>query len=123
MGWRFGQQYAGGHLAGQMVMHCIANRVRCGWGSWLEVISRIPLFMAENEMPPLDFPSVWNGAFVKLLHAVDGIYDGAATDLTKGALYWGDLNHIERQWFKERVMGDHDAHPRVADMNALSFWR
>jgi hypothetical protein len=51
MGWRFGQSY-GGHLAGQMVMHVLCNRVRNGWGSYLQVLEKVPVFMAENELPP-----------------------------------------------------------------------
>lgn len=123
MGWRFGQSYTGGHLAGQMVMHAIANRVRSGWGSWLEVIARLPNFMAENELPPLHYPSVWEPIFVKLLHAVDGVFDNSTPDLAKGALYWGALNKIERPWFKEKILGYPEVHPRVADMNNLSFWK
>jgi hypothetical protein len=30
IGWSFGQSYGGGHIAGQMIMHVIANRKRCG---------------------------------------------------------------------------------------------
>jgi hypothetical protein len=128
LGWRFGQSYSGGHIAGQMVMSVIANRVRTGWGSWLDVISRVPVFMAENELPPLNFPSVWEGSFVKLLHAVDGVFDGSATDLSKGAIYWGDLGHIERNWFLEKIIRARKSdgtpeHQRVADMNSLSFWK
>lgn len=128
LGWRFGQSYSGGHVAGQMVMSTIANRYRAGWGSWLEVLERVPAFMAENELPPLVWPNIWNGSFVKLLHVVDGVFDGSASDLSKGALYWGDLNKIERPWFKEKVLDATNAeglrqHPRVADLNSLSFWR
>jgi hypothetical protein len=129
MGWRFGQSYGGGYLAGQMVMSVIANRTRCGWGSWLDVMQRVPLYMAESELPPLVYPSVWEGAFVKLLHAVEGIYEGSITDLTKGALYWGDLGKIERSWFKEKVIDAVQAETglrvfeRVADLNSLSFWK
>lgn len=127
LGWRFGQSYSGGNLAGQMVMSTIANRVRCGWGSWLDVITRVPNFMAESELPELAWPSVWEGNFVKLLHAVDGIFGGSGTDLTKGALYWGDLNKIERDWFRTKIIQAKKedgtaAHARVADMNSLSFW-
>jgi hypothetical protein len=127
MGWRFGQSYSGGHLAGQMVMHALANRVRCGWGAWLQVIENVPTFMAENEMPPLKFPSIWEPMFVKLLHTVDGIYDGSVPDLTHGGLYWGDLSRIERPWFKAKIIQAVDEegaaqHKRVADMNSLSFW-
>lgn len=135
IGWRFGQSYAGGHIAGEMVMHVIANRVRCGWGAWLTVIDGVPKFMAENEMPEMKHPSVWEPAFVKLLHSVDGIFDGSVPDRSKGALYWGDLARIERPWFKKNVVqavnpiiaSDGSGlqlpqHRRVADMNSLSFW-
>jgi hypothetical protein len=126
VGWRFGKNY-GGHMAGQLVMHALANRVRLGWGSWLQVIDNVPNFMAEENLPPLEHPSVWEPAFVKLLHAVDGIYDGSTPDLSKGALYWADLQHVERPWFKEKIIqakkdDGAPAHHRIVDMNSLSFW-
>jgi len=132
VGWRFGQSYGGGYLSAQMVMAVLANRVRSGQGQWFDVINRIPAFMAENELPPLVFPNVWDGSFVKLLHVVEGVYEGSATDLSKGALYWADLNRIERPWFKEKIVdpikedGPHAGerqHAIVANMNSLSFFR
>lgn len=131
-GWRFGQLYAGGHIAGEMVMQAIANRVRIGWGSWLQCIDRIPNFMAENALPPLEHPSIWEPNFIKLLHAVDGVFDGSLPDKSKGALYWGDLAHIERPWFLEKIVQGTvenfegvaiPAHQRVACMNGLNFWK
>lgn len=127
LGWRYGQMYSGGHIAGQMIIHALCNRTRCGWGSPLQVIDNVPKFMAENEMPPLVHPSVWQPEFVKLLHSVDGIFDGSAQDLTHGGLYWADLSRIQRPWFKEHIV---DAlkedglrqHARVSDLNSLSFW-
>jgi hypothetical protein len=88
--------------------------------------------MAENELPPLVFPNVWDGSFVKLLHVVEGVYEGSATDLSKGALYWADLNRIERPWFKEKIVdpikedgpnAGERQHAIVANMNSLSFFR
>lgn len=114
-----------------MIMHTIANRVRVGWGSWLQVLDRLPAFMAENEVPPLVHPTVWDAAFIKLLQTVDGIFDGSTPDLSKGALYWGDLAKIERPWFREKIvqatkLDANDcvvpAHGRVANMNGLNFW-
>lgn len=134
IGWRWGKPQ-GGHQAGEMVMHTIANRVRCGWGSWLNVIDRIPVFMAENDMPPLEHPSIWEPAFVKLLHTVDGIYDGSVPDKSKGALYWGELSKIERPWFKALIAATNPTipedgsgielrqHPAVANINSLTFFR
>jgi hypothetical protein len=132
IGWRFGQMYSGGYVSGQMIMHVIANRVRCGWGPWLDVIQKVPQFMAENELPPLEFPSVWNGSFMKLLHVVDGVFDGSLPDMSKGALYFADLNKIERSWFKTKILDPvkedgpsvgQRQHPIVANVNSLSFFR
>lgn len=127
MGYRFGKKY-GGHIAGQLVMSTIANRVRSGWGSWLHMLDRVPFYMAENELPAFEHPAVWEPGFVKLLQVVDGIYEGSASDMSKEALYWGDLSHIERDWFKEKIIQARKedgtpVHPRVVDMGSLSFWR
>jgi hypothetical protein len=132
--WRFTHQY-GGHMAGQGVMHVLANRVRCGWGNWFQVIDGVPNFMAESELPPLKHPSVWEPGFVKMLHAVDGIFDGSLPDMNKSkitgqsALYWGDLKKIERPWFKEHIIDALDVttgmrqHPIVGNQGTLTFFR
>lgn len=131
LGWRFAQSYGSGHVAGEMIMQTLANRVRIGWGSWLKVIDTVPLFMAENEIPKLEHPSIWEPNFVKLLHKVDAVFDGSIPDLSKGALYWGDLAKIERDWFREKIVQSRKfnfegvevpAHQRVACMNGLNFW-
>lgn len=133
MGWRFGQSYtgAGGHVAGEMIMSTLANRTRIGWSSWLQTFDRIPQHMAEAEMPPLVHPSIWEPNFMKLLQAVDGIFDGSVPDKSHGALYWGDLAKIERPWFLEKIVQgktlnfegvEIPAHQRVANINGLNFW-
>ena len=131
IGWRFGKPY-GGYKAGVLVMHTLANRVRVGWGSWLQVLDAVPKYMAENELPPMEYPSLWEPAFVKLLHAVEGIYDGSHLDDSHGALYWCDLSRIERPWFQEKIIdsrrqdpkgeGVIPAHQRVVEMGTLCFW-
>jgi hypothetical protein len=132
IGWRFSQSYSGGHLAAQMIMSTIANRQRCGWGPWFTVLTKVPDYMAENEMPPLEYPNVWEGSFVKLLHIVDGVFDGSIPDMSKGSLYWADLNKIERPWFKNKIIDPikedgpqigQRQHPLVANINSLSFFR
>lgn len=120
--WRFAKEY-GGHLPAHMIMCCLANRVRLGWGTWAEILDRIPNFAAENDMPPVSYPDIWEPAFIKLLHAVDGVYDGSTKDLSNGALYWADLRRVERTWFKDKIMSQPDQHPRVADCNSLTFFR
>ena len=128
LSWRWARQSNGGHVAGQLVMHALMNRVRCGWGSTLQIIDRVPNFMAEYEMPPLEHPSMWDAAFVKMLHAVDGIFDGSAPDLSKGALYWGNLADIQRQWFKDLISAENPdtglrQHPLVTSFGSLSFFK
>jgi hypothetical protein len=127
--WKYTQFYGGGgHLMGQIIMWCIANRVRAGWGSWLQMLDGIEQFAAENAVPPLKHPSVWDASFVKMLHVVDGIYDGSMPDAAKGGLYWADLSKIERSWFLEKIVQAKDddgipRHHRVVDMNSFSVWR
>jgi hypothetical protein len=98
----------------------------------MQVLDSVPKFMAENELPALEHPALWDPAFVKLLHAVEGVYDGSIPDDSHGALYWCDLSSIERAWFKEKVVdarqqdphgeGIIPAHQRVCEMGTLCFW-
>ena len=106
-----------------MVMGCLSNRVRAGWGSWLEVIDRIPFFAAEETQPKIIVPSIWEPNFVRLLHEVDGIFDNSAKDLSCGALYWCDLRTVERPWFKEKILQHPEIHPKTADMGSLCFYK
>ena len=121
VGWRWGREY-GGYLPALMIMGCVANRVRCGWGSWLQVIERIPHFTAED-FESKEFPSVWEPGFVRLLHEVDGVYDNSGVDLSKGALYWADLRRVTRTWFKENIIQRSDIHPRIVDCGSLVLFK
>lgn len=117
--WRWGREY-GGHLASCIVMSCLANRSRLGWGTWLEVLDRIPAHSASLQMPT-GTPSIWEPSFVRLLHEVEGIYDGSQ-DYAKGGLYWADLRFVDNPWFKEKIL-QHPDHPRVVDFNSLTVFR
>jgi hypothetical protein len=117
--WRYGRAY-GGWRAAAMIMSVIMNRVRLGWGTLLEVIDNIPNKAATTEIPT-GWPSIWEPDFVKLLHEVEGIYEGTK-DHSKGALYWCDSRYVETDFFKEKILGDQEAHPRVAEMNSLMFF-
>lgn len=119
-GWLHGKEY-GGHLASCMVMATLMNRVKAGWGTLLEVIERIPMYAATTELPT-GIPSLWEPSFIKLLHEVEGIYDGSVPDVSKGALYWGDTRRIETPFFQNKILGNPD-HPRTVDMNSLVFWK
>lgn len=119
--WQHGREY-GGYLPTCMIMGCIANRVRLGWGSWMEMIERVPAYSAIMNMPT-GYPSIWDVNFVRILNEVEGIYGGSANDMSKGALYWADLRHIENPWFKEKILGNLEQHPRIADCNSLVLFR
>lgn len=108
-------------MASCMVMSCISNRVRLGWGSWLDVLDRVPTVAAENTAPT-GTPDVWEPVFHRLLQEVEGIFDGSK-DYTQGALYWADLRCIETEFFKTKILGQPDQHPRIADMNSLVFFK
>jgi len=122
-GWRYGQLYGqGGHLVSTLVMSCIANRQKKGWGEWFQIISSIPKYAAEIESPG-GFPEVWEPSFIRLLHEVEGIYDGSVKDIACGGVYWGDLRKIETPFFKDVILGQKELHPRAVDMNSFSVWK
>ena len=121
--WRQTLEY-GGYMGALLVMGCLMNRVRLGWGSHLEVLEAIPRFSARNTEPNRDkFPSIWDQNFVRLLHEIDGQFDGSGKDYSNGALYWADLRYVERDWFKEKILRQQESHPRIADMNSLSCFK
>jgi hypothetical protein len=119
IGWQYGKPY-GGWRAAAMVMSVLMNRVRLGWGTLLEVLDKIPSKAATTERPT-GTPSIWEPEFVKLLHEVEAIYAGTQ-DYANGALYWCDTRDVTTPFFLEKILGDHDAHPLVANMNSLSFF-
>jgi hypothetical protein len=104
-----------------MIMSCLANRVRLGWGTWLDVLDRIPQFSAQKEQPT-GTPSIWEPGFVRLLHEVEPIYDGSA-EYAKGGTYWADLRRIETDFFRQNILAKADQHPRVCEMNSLAIFR
>lgn len=120
IGHSYGHEY-GGHTAPCMIMSCIANRVRKGWGNWIDVIDNIPKFSAQIEVPTVK-PSVWEPGFVRLLHEVGPIFDGSQ-DWAKEAVYWCDTRRIETPFFKDKIMSQLDIHPRVMEQNTLALFK
>lgn len=110
-----------------MVLGCLANRQRLGWGSFLEVLQKVPKFSATVEQPNRDkWPDLWNPEFIKLLHAVDGVYDGSVPDPALGGLYWADLSKgikgITNPWFREKILNS-PQHPAVANQGPFTLFR
>jgi hypothetical protein len=129
VGWQHGNVY-GGHQASCIIMSVLANRVRAGWGTWMDVIDNIPKFAAIKEMPT-GSPQIWEPNFVRLLHEVDGIYDGSInyaqskgnTGTPVSAFYWADLRTIETDFFKDKILAYPELHPRIGDMNSLTMFK
>ena len=120
-GWQHGNQF-GGHLSSCMVMSCLANRQKLGWGSWLEILDNIPKYSATIEQPT-GTPSIWEPSFVRLLHEVEIIYDGSK-DYANGGVYWFDSSQpVTNPWFQEKLLNNLDTHPKVGDMNSLMLLR
>ena len=120
-GWRHGKDY-GGHLASCIVMCCLANRQRLGWGTWLDVIEDVPNKCATI-VQPIGVPQIWEPNFVRLLHEVESIFD-SSKDYSNGALYWFDsAKEVTNPWFKEKILGDLETHKKVGDMNSMMFFR
>jgi hypothetical protein len=116
----------------------VRNRVRAGWmgGSWLQVIANDPVWSAYTQRPgnPAsgngshalleEFPDLRDDIFQKLLWEVDRIYDGSLPDpMTEGALWWAELERIDRPWFAEHIAQRPEEHPRIAQVANITLWR
>jgi hypothetical protein len=124
--WRQGKDF-GNHQIPTIIAGCLANRVRLGWGSWLDVLKKIPNFSAVLVQPNRDLlPDIWEPNFVKLLHNIDGIYDGSIADPAMGGIYWADLSKgkagITNQWFQEKII-DSPAHLPCANQGPFTIFR
>lgn len=104
-----------------MVMGCLANRVRRGWGNWNDVLNNIPRYAAE-EIQPYNIPSVWEVNVVRLLTEVEGIYDGSGKDQSCGGLYWCDSRRVTRKWFLNEIIRS-GIHKVVSNMNSLTIYQ
>ena len=119
--WRYGKDYSTPGMV--MIAQTIANRHRAGQGTFFQVIERIPKYAATITQPPMEYPAAWDREFLRLLPEIDGIVDGTAKDTTNGALYWGELNKVDNDWFLSFV-ARHPDRTRCADCaGTLVFWR
>lgn len=109
-----------------LIAQCIANRVRSGWGDWLDVLFKIPVHAAVHITEiPTGFPELYDPNFIKLLEAIDGIYAGTAQDTTGGAFFWADMGEkkITRDWFLETICRNPKVHPNCGSAGTLNFFR
>jgi len=124
--WRQGKDF-GNHQIPTMIAGCLSNRVRLGWGSWLEVLKKVNNFSATVIQPNRDqLPDIWEPNFVKLLHNISGIYDGSVPDPALGGLYWADLSQgiggITNPWFRDKILNS-PQHTAVANQGPFTLFR
>ena len=113
--------YGKAGLYGEIVAWCLANRVRRNMGNWLEVIANVSKYQAsEPDSTPYP-PNVWEPNVVKLLHAIDDIYDNAGLDQSNGGLYWCFTENGANEWFRENVIANDDLSV-TATQNSLRVW-
>jgi hypothetical protein len=122
--------YHHGGIDGMLaVAQVLANRVKAGWGEWNVVLRTAKNFRGTTpepvEIDPRDI------GFRRILSAIDDIYNGVADDSNVNvtddrgeiaALYYAELNRIDRQWFIDNVTTQLDRHPRIATVGPLSFF-
>ncbi len=121
--WRQGSDFGNSQVP-LMILGCLANRVKLGWGEGLDVLQKIPQFSATTEQPNRDkWPNIWEPNFVKLLHLAPAVMDGSAVDPASGAVYWADTRRIETQFFKEKIIGRPDVHSRAANQGPFTLFR
>lgn len=107
-----------GHLTGEMIAWCLANRVRKGMGNWQEVLANINRYRAQDNEPSSDFPNLWDAHVVKLMQQVDNVYDNIGRDLANGGIFYFFSNKEIVPWFKHAVIESGD-YTRKACMNSF----
>lgn len=117
------------------ICYCLRNRVRAGWGEWLDVIETAgeTLCNEPTESAAIDTS---NRAYQRLLHDVDDIYFGHSSagydegqtledtlcDPQRPCFYWLFLNRPKRQWFTDNIANDKVNHPSNATMGLMMFF-
>ncbi len=130
--WRQGAEY-GGWKSAAMIMSVLANRVKAGWGSWIEVYQSIPKYAAHPYIET-GMPDLWDESFTNLLHEVDTIYAGTQNYAMsmppknlgyqippQAALYWADTRRITTPFFKSKIQFNSE-HPIIGNMGTLTLY-
>src|ERR1700679_740104 len=80
------------------ICYCLRNRVRAGWGEWLEVIESADETRANELGEPMRI-DISSRAYQRLLHEVDDIYFGHRSDFSEGTTLEDSLCDKERPNF------------------------
>lgn len=112
------------------ICYCLRNRVRAGWGSWLQCIEAADDHAAHDPIP-MRIDVEGDRSFQRLLHDVDEIfypqqsYEPSDADLEKTigqAKFWCYLNRPRREWFDSNIIRDQANHRECAQMGTMLFF-
>jgi hypothetical protein len=116
------------------ICYCLRNRVRAGWGEWLDVIESAGETLCNEPIDPTRIDTA-NRAYQRLLHDVDDIYFGHSYGSDEGptledtlcekerpCFYWLFLQRPTTQWFKDTIAADKENHPSNATMGLMMFF-
>lgn len=115
------------------IAQCLSNRVNAGWcgGDWLAVIDGAP-DVTGTVYPERAPVNTREPSFRELLRRIDDVYYGAAESLisvesidgdeTIHPLYYCVGNNVNREWFKEHILSEPEAHRMVAQVGSLFFF-
>jgi hypothetical protein len=118
------------------ICYCLRNRVRAGWGDWMEVLAEAETnnAHASDEHFPIDTNS---RTYQRLLRDVDDIYfghsDPASTeeggtvesslcDPQHPCCYWAFTDRPMLPHFAETIVRDPENHPNRATMGVMMFY-
>jgi N-acetylmuramoyl-L-alanine amidase len=112
---------------GMLAVACvIRNRVKAKWGDWMKVIMGKNQFtsMSVKSDPQIDLqPKAGDKLYAKALAIAEGVYDDEIDDITKGALYYGNLKAIDKGgWFERNIVNKPAEHPETVSIGNHSFF-
>jgi hypothetical protein len=117
--WRESNGKAG--LYGEIIARCLANRVRRNMGTWAEVLSNVAKYRANEPDPLPEMPNLWEPSVLKLLSAVDEIYENAGLDSSNGGIWYIFTERGVNEWFKTFVI-DSGQYSVTAIQNSLKVF-
>ena len=108
------------------VMHVFRNRVEAGWGDYAAVITKknqISSMSVPGDSQTVVWPRLPDPIFEQAMQIAEVIYEGGDHDLTRGALYYGNLEHIDSGgWFERNIVAKPKEHPLLVSLGEHSFY-
>ena len=123
------------------ICYVMRNRVRAGWGDWIEVIETADQH-AGNEPVPVKLDST-NRNLQRLLRDIDDVFyaqsgsyqscgsdtieaamgeQGTGADKRGALLYWCRIGQPYRPWFEENILKDQKNHRMRMPMGLMLFF-